>query len=76
MKSSRSMALKGSSVYANTASIGGYVNSACIHMYNNEIIKIYDKVQIGTPVAVTNSEKSFRQLAEIYGYKIKGWKIK
>ncbi|MEK4626570.1 hypothetical protein MKY06_30195 [Priestia sp. FSL P4-0332] len=42
-------------------------------MYNNEIIKLYDKVQIGTPVAVTNSENSFQQLAKIYG---KGWKIK
>lgn len=38
------------------------------------IITKYDKVQIGTPVAVTNSEKSFQQLAKIHGYKIKGGK--
>lgn len=74
-----SSASRSGNVYAihgnsNPASIGGYVSSGCIRMYNNEVIKLYDKVQIGTPVAVTNSEKSFKELAKIYGYKIKGWK--
>lgn len=59
---------------ANPSSIGGYVSSGCIRMYNNEVIKLYDKVQLNTPVAVTNSEKSFKELAKIYGYKIKGWR--
>ena len=76
-----SAASKAGNVYAihgnsNPASIGGYVSSGCIRMYNNEVIKLYDQVQKGTPVAVTNSEKSFSQLAKIYGYKIKGWKTK
>ncbi|MED4116590.1 L,D-transpeptidase [Priestia megaterium] len=61
---------------ANPSSIGGYVSSGCIRMYNDRIIKLYDKVQINTPVAVTNSEKSFEQLAKIYGYKFKGYKTK
>ncbi|MET3689845.1 lipoprotein-anchoring transpeptidase ErfK/SrfK [Priestia megaterium] len=61
---------------ANPSSIGGYVSSGCIRMYNDKVIKLYDKVQINTPVAVTNSEKSFTELAKIYGYKIKGYNTK
>ena len=76
-----SSASKSGNVYAihgnaNPSSIGGYVSSGCIRMYNDEVIKLYDQVQKGTPVAVTNSEKSFQELAKIYGYKIKGWKTK
>lgn len=75
-----SSASKSGNVYAihgnsNPSSIGGYVSSGCIRMYNNEVIKLYDQVQIGTPVAVTNSEKSFKELAKIYGYKFKGYKL-
>ncbi|MED3865278.1 L,D-transpeptidase [Priestia megaterium] len=76
-----SSASKSGNVYAihgnaNPSSIGGYVSAGCIRMYNDRIIKLYDKVQINTPVAVTNSEKSFTELAKIYGYKIKGYKTK
>jgi len=34
-----------------------YVSSGCISMYNNEIIKVYDKVQIGTFVTVKSDER-------------------
>ncbi|MCM3790840.1 L,D-transpeptidase [Domibacillus indicus] len=56
------------------ASIGGYVSSGCIRMYNSDIIKLYDKVANGTPVTITYSYKSFQALAKMYGYSIKGFR--
>ena len=34
-------------------SIGGFVSYGCIRMYNEDIIDLYDRVKVGTPVVVT-----------------------
>jgi hypothetical protein len=61
---------------ANESSIGKYVSQGCVRMHNASIEKLYDKVEVGTPVAITNSPKSFQELAKIYGYKVKGYNTK
>lgn len=33
-------------------SIGGYVSYGCIRMYNQDIIDLYERVSVGTPVVV------------------------
>lgn len=33
-------------------SIGGFVSSGCIRMYNHDITDLYQRVQVGTPVVV------------------------
>ncbi|MGE0584948.1 MAG: L,D-transpeptidase [Flavobacteriaceae bacterium] len=35
-------------------SIGRYVSYGCIRMYNADIIDLFDRVRVGTPVLVTN----------------------
>ncbi|WP_278190220.1 L,D-transpeptidase [Priestia megaterium] len=60
----------------NKSSIGKYVSQGCVRMHNVNIEKLYDKVQVGTPVAITYSYKSFVDLTNIYGYKFKGYKLK
>ena len=37
----------------NPASIGGLVSYGCIRMYNRDIVDLYERVAIGTPVIVT-----------------------
>jgi lipoprotein-anchoring transpeptidase ErfK/SrfK len=37
----------------NPGSIGGFVSAGCIRMYNQDIVDLYDRVSIGTPVIVT-----------------------
>jgi lipoprotein-anchoring transpeptidase ErfK/SrfK len=37
----------------NPGSIGGFVSAGCIRMYNQDIVDLYDRVSIGTPVVVT-----------------------
>jgi lipoprotein-anchoring transpeptidase ErfK/SrfK len=34
-------------------SIGGFVSYGCIRMFNEDIIHLYDRVRVGTPVFVT-----------------------
>ncbi|GGD16343.1 L,D-transpeptidase [Aureimonas glaciei] len=34
-------------------SIGGFVSYGCIRMFNEDIIHLYDRVRVGTPVLVT-----------------------
>lgn len=36
----------------NPASIGGFVSSGCIRMYNQDIVDLYGRVPVGTPVYV------------------------
>jgi lipoprotein-anchoring transpeptidase ErfK/SrfK len=36
----------------NPASVGGFVSSGCIRMYNNDIRTLYSMVSVGTPVVV------------------------
>ncbi len=35
-------------------SIGGFVSSGCIRMYNHDITDLYQRVQVGTPVVVVS----------------------
>ncbi|RAS85572.1 L,D-transpeptidase [Priestia endophytica] len=49
----------------NESNIGKYVSQGCIRMHNADIEKLYDKVQVGTPVKITYSYKSFSKLKEI-----------
>jgi lipoprotein-anchoring transpeptidase ErfK/SrfK len=37
----------------NPRSIGGFVSYGCIRMYNEDIMDLYSRVSIGTPVVVT-----------------------
>jgi len=52
------------------------VSQGCVRMHNADIEKLYDKVQVGTPVDITYSYKSFVDLTSVYGYKFKGYKMK
>ena len=37
----------------NPGSIGGFVSYGCIRMYNDDIVDLYGRVSLGTPVMVT-----------------------
>ena len=37
----------------NPNSIGGFVSYGCIRMHNQDIVDLYDRVNVGTPVMVT-----------------------
>jgi lipoprotein-anchoring transpeptidase ErfK/SrfK len=37
----------------NPGSIGGFVSYGCIRMHNQDIVDLYDRVVVGTPVVVT-----------------------
>jgi len=60
----------------NESSIGKYVSQGCVRMHNPSIEKLYDKVQVNTPVAITYSYKSFQELTKVYGYKFEGFNMK
>jgi hypothetical protein len=55
----------------NENSIGKYVSQGCVRMHNADVEKLYDQVQVGTPVAITYSYKSFVDLTKVYNYKLK-----
>ncbi|MFE7083550.1 L,D-transpeptidase [Priestia megaterium] len=61
---------------ANESSIGKYVSQGCVRMHNASVEKLYEKVQVGTPVAITYSYKSFVDLTKVYGYEFKGYNMK
>ncbi|MED3855356.1 L,D-transpeptidase [Priestia megaterium] len=52
------------------------VSQGCVRMYNADIEKLYDQVQVDTPIAITYSYKSFIDLTEVYGYQFKGYELK
>ncbi|MFC0190148.1 L,D-transpeptidase family protein [Fictibacillus aquaticus] len=54
----------------NSSSIGKYVSAGCIRMYNNEILWLYNRVPVNTPVIITTSAKTFPALATAYGFKV------
>ncbi|MGG1674952.1 L,D-transpeptidase family protein [Neobacillus sp. NRS-1170] len=56
----------------NPSSIGGYVSSGCIRMYDNEVEWLFSQVPINTPVVITSSGKSFNSIAAANGYKVSG----
>ncbi|MEH7336900.1 L,D-transpeptidase family protein [Neobacillus drentensis] len=56
----------------NPSSIGGYVSSGCIRMYDNEVEWLFSQVPINTPVVITSSGKSFNTIAAANGYRVSG----
>ncbi|KGP70829.1 L,D-transpeptidase [Pontibacillus yanchengensis] len=48
------------------SSIGKYISNGCIRMNNKDVEYIYDRIPIGTKIAVVKSDKSFQQLAKEY----------
>ncbi|MED3729508.1 L,D-transpeptidase [Priestia endophytica] len=60
----------------NESSIGKYVSQGCVRMHNTDVEKLYDKVQVGTPVNITYSYRSFEELTKVYGYNFKGYNTK
>ena len=56
----------------NPSSIGGYVSSGCIRMYDEEVDWLFDQVPINTPVVITTSSKSFNSIAAANGFHVTG----
>jgi len=56
----------------NPASIGKYVSSGCVRMYDEEVEWLFSKVTVGTPVVITTSSKSFNDIAAANGYNVSG----
>lgn len=56
----------------NASSIGKYVSSGCVRMYNEDIKWLYVQVNLNTPVIITSSTKSFKSIASINGFKVTG----
>jgi hypothetical protein len=54
----------------NPSSIGKYVSSGCIRMYNDEVEWLFNQVKINTPVIITTSGKSFDSIAAANGFKV------
>ncbi|WP_191560162.1 L,D-transpeptidase family protein [Metabacillus idriensis] len=53
----------------NPNSIGGYVSSGCVRMFDNEVEWLFGQVPTNTPVIITSSGKSFDSIAASNGYK-------
>jgi L,D-transpeptidase catalytic domain/Putative peptidoglycan binding domain len=53
----------------NPSSIGHYVSSGCVRMYNSDVEWLFSQVAINTPVIITNSVKSFDTIAIANGLK-------
>ncbi len=53
----------------NPNSIGGYVSSGCVRMFDNEVEWLFGQVPTNTPVIITSSGKSFDSIAALNGYK-------
>lgn len=54
----------------NPDSIGGYVSSGCVRMYDSEVEWLFNQVPVNTPVTITTSGKSFDSIAASNGYKV------
>jgi hypothetical protein len=54
----------------NPSSIGKYVSSGCIRMYDDEVEWLFNQVKINTPVIITTSRKSFDSIAAANGFKV------
>lgn len=52
------------------SSIGKYVSSGCIRMYDNEVEWLFARIKVNTPVVITSSGKSFDSIAKANGYKV------
>lgn len=51
----------------NPASIGKYISNGCIRMNNKDVEYLFDRIPVGTKIAVVSSKKTFPQLAKEYG---------
>jgi hypothetical protein len=56
----------------NPSSIGGYVSSGCIRMYDSDVEWLFDQVPVYTTVIITSSGKSFDSIAAVNGFKVTG----
>ncbi|GHI00979.1 L,D-transpeptidase family protein [Neobacillus kokaensis] len=56
----------------NPSSIGHYVSSGCVRMYDQEVEWLFKQIPVNTPVIITSSGKSFKSIAATYGYKVTG----
>ncbi|WP_246070482.1 L,D-transpeptidase family protein [Paenibacillus kobensis] len=54
----------------NSKSIGKYVSSGCIRMYNDDIHWLFPQIEIGTKAILTTSDLSFDKIAEEHDYPI------
>ncbi|WP_286228588.1 L,D-transpeptidase family protein [Neobacillus mesonae] len=60
----------------NPSSIGHYVSSGCVRMYDNQVEWLFNQVPVNTPVIITSSGKSFKSIAASYGYRVIGGESK
>lgn len=60
-------------IHGNAApwSIGTYASKGCVRMYNNEVIWLWDKVELGTPVIILRDTATFDEIAERNRYEVK-----
>lgn len=56
----------------NPSSIGKYVSSGCIRMYDNEVEWLFARIKVNTTVVITTSTKAFNTIAKANGYKVTG----
>jgi len=54
----------------NSKSIGKYVSSGCIRMYNDDIHWLFPQIDMGTTVVITTSELAFDKIAEEHDYPV------
>jgi len=54
----------------NSKSIGKYVSSGCIRMYNEDIHWLFPQIKLGTKAVITNSKLSMIEIAENHGYSV------
>lgn len=57
-------------IHGNNApwTIGTYASAGCVRMYNEEVIWLYDQLELGAKVIITNSSGSFDAIARNKGY--------
>ncbi|MBU9713195.1 L,D-transpeptidase family protein [Evansella tamaricis] len=56
----------------NPNSIGTYASLGCVRMHNGEIEWLFDRVRENTPVIITSSNESFKNIAKSNGYSVSG----
>ncbi|MBD3918516.1 L,D-transpeptidase family protein [Paenibacillus sp. PR3] len=54
----------------NSKSIGKYVSSGCIRMYNDDIHWLFPQIKLGTKAVITNSKLSMTEIAVNHGYSV------
>jgi len=48
--------------------IGSHASSGCVRMRNNDVRRLYSRVQVGANVIITNTYDSFEQIANQHGF--------